>query len=55
MLSSRINTIDLRLAGISNDILGLQTEQNRIKEYLLDRPSILSIESLLNFGRSYGS
>ena len=30
--------IDLRLAGMSNDILGLQTEQNRIKEYLFNRP-----------------
>jgi chromosome segregation ATPase len=38
IIDSRINTIDLRLTGISSDLLSLQTEQNRIKEYLFDRP-----------------
>ena len=38
IIDSRINTIDIRLAGMSSDITGLQTEQNRIKEYLFNRP-----------------
>ncbi len=38
IIDSQINTINLRLAGISSNIIGLQTEQNRIKEYLFNRP-----------------
>lgn len=34
----RLNGVDLRLIDFSDDIRGLQTQQNRINEYLFSRP-----------------
>ncbi len=37
-VDSRLNGVDLRLIDFSDDIRGLQTQQNRINEYLFSRP-----------------
>jgi chromosome segregation ATPase len=34
----RLNAVDLRLVDFSDDIRGLQTQQNRVNEYLFSRP-----------------
>jgi chromosome segregation ATPase len=34
----RLNGVDLRLIDFSDDIRGLQTQQNRVSEYLFSRP-----------------
>jgi chromosome segregation ATPase len=38
IVDSRLNAVDLRLVDFSDDIRGLQTQQNRINEYLFNRP-----------------
>jgi chromosome segregation ATPase len=37
-VDSRLNGVDLRLHDFSDDIRGLQTQQNRVSEYLFNRP-----------------
>jgi predicted nucleic acid-binding Zn-ribbon protein len=44
-VENRMHTVDLRLNGVdsrlidfSDDIRGLQTQQNRVSEYLFNRP-----------------
>jgi chromosome segregation ATPase len=37
-VDSRLNSVDLRLIDMSDDIRGLQTQQNRVTEFLFDRP-----------------
>jgi septal ring factor EnvC (AmiA/AmiB activator) len=37
-VDSRLNGVDLRLIDMSDDIRGLQTQQNRVNEFLFDRP-----------------
>jgi chromosome segregation ATPase len=37
-VDSRLNGVDLRLIDMSDDIRGLQTQQNRVSEYLFNRP-----------------
>jgi peptidoglycan hydrolase CwlO-like protein len=34
----RLNGVDLRLIDFSDDIRGLQAQQNRVSEYLFNRP-----------------
>ena len=38
IVDSRLNAVDLRLVDFSDDIRGLQTQQNRVSEYLFNRP-----------------
>ncbi len=38
IVDSRLNGVDLRLVDFSDDIRGLQTQQNRVSEYLFSRP-----------------
>jgi chromosome segregation ATPase len=38
IVDSRLNGVDLRLVDFSDDIRGLQTQQNRVNEYLFSRP-----------------
>jgi septal ring factor EnvC (AmiA/AmiB activator) len=37
-VDSRLNGVDLRLIDMSDDIRGLQTQQNRVSEFLFNRP-----------------
>lgn len=37
-VDSRLDGVDLRLIDMSDDIRGLQTQQNRVSEYLFNRP-----------------
>jgi chromosome segregation ATPase len=37
-VDSRLNSIDLRLSDMSDDMRGLQTQQNRVNQFLFDRP-----------------
>jgi chromosome segregation ATPase len=38
IVDSRLNGVDLRLIDMSDDIRGLQTQQNRVNEFLFSRP-----------------
>jgi chromosome segregation ATPase len=39
-VDTRLNGVDLRLVDMSDDIRGLQTQQNRVMAFLFDRPQL---------------